>query len=240
MSRVGDRLRQAIEGHEELSIRKFHEKIRETGVDGTAYATIHGYIAPGSTREPGLAFLHEAAEILDVREEWLVLGKGQPTRTREELSAPEEEGREDSLRSQIATEHPKFNTLSSATREVFMEVLADYASTAPGAGEFANTDEGRDHVIHLAGRLLFLLNHLSRGFGFKLPQHRRPREFNAFSVGLLNSLRPLLADPGEGPGIEHAYGDLLEVAREAIREKRKEVAEATEGNAWASGVPADE
>ena len=59
-----------------LSIRGFVRLLEGQGVPRSSYATIHRYLS-GETPPP-LEFLRTAARLLDLREEWLVLGIGPP------------------------------------------------------------------------------------------------------------------------------------------------------------------
>lgn len=220
----------------DLSYREFARRVNaeleEAGADPVHYVTFSDW--EKGDRDPRLrpevvrALL---AAFPSMRLRWLLLGDGKPTLDRDELArkfAPEEGDEDATLRRRIATEHRKFNTLSPATQELFLECLADYVSTAPDAGGLATTEEGRERIIHLAGRLLFLLDFVSQSWAMALPQDRRPGQYAEFATGFLNSIRMLMADEGEGTEIEAASGDLLEVARQAVREKREEVREATE------------
>lgn len=90
MDDVNDRLRQAVE-RSPLSIRGFHRRMDETDVHGTAYGTVHRYLKGETT--PSVAFLREAARVLDVTPSWLILGEGDPSPERAAVEKAESRAR---------------------------------------------------------------------------------------------------------------------------------------------------
>lgn len=72
-SSVADRLRLALET-EGMSIRGFHKEISGRGVAGGSYPVIHRYLKGQAC--PPLEFVQGAAEILNIRPEWLAFGSG--------------------------------------------------------------------------------------------------------------------------------------------------------------------
>jgi transcriptional regulator with XRE-family HTH domain len=71
---MGERLRYAIEQWETGSVRAFHRAMRDSGVRGSSYPTIHGYLQDRT--KPTLEFLEAAAGVLGVRLDWLRSGEG--------------------------------------------------------------------------------------------------------------------------------------------------------------------
>jgi hypothetical protein len=74
-----------------ISIREFHRRMGPDGrnVPGSSYPNIHRYLSekPQQRLEPTLEFLRHAAEVCEVREEWLIAGAGLPTEEQEQASA---------------------------------------------------------------------------------------------------------------------------------------------------------
>ena len=78
---LSERLKRAIEDWKRAergrSIMGFHRILAEQKVRGSSYAMIHHYLR--GEWEPGMAFLVAAADVLDVRQQWLVSGEGAQT-----------------------------------------------------------------------------------------------------------------------------------------------------------------
>jgi len=220
---VADRLQRALEIRDE-SIRGFQRRIKGRDLRGTSYPSVHGYVRGDAT--PSVAFLRAAAEELNVREEWLVLGKGEPTAAEQGLSGLGLAGRlpEDSLRERIVAEHPRLQEMDLPEQEIFMSVLADYAMSAPNAAEIPMTEKGVRNLAELAGDLLFLLelplHPLSWGF----------RDLDGDDDGLshyfaaaLTALSLVMTDRGQGDPVERAEVSWIrELRRRARRMERRE------------------
>lgn len=220
MSRVGDRLRQAIDSHESMSIRKFQKRIDETGVDGTAYATVHGYLKEDSTREPSLDFLNEAARILGVRREWLILGEGRPTEVEEatlpsgedvdledtpwdsleDVPGPETESRteeirggKDTIREKLREEYPAlWFALPASVRPQFLRTFSRYALVAEDGGEVPRDEEDITRLVDLAGYLLWLLSVPTRAWNLE------DRHSELGTEAMLHALKHYLPDRRSG------------------------------------------
>lgn len=107
---VGERLREAIEDHwtppdgKRASIREFAAQLKKRGAPGRARQTIHSYLSDDA--EPSLEFFREAADVLDVRAEWLALGSGA-------MTEEEERAREDvEVASRASAARRKHGTLA--------------------------------------------------------------------------------------------------------------------------------
>jgi hypothetical protein len=87
---VGDRLRWAIEDYNYLTIKAVNElikpKLKERKVRGVSHQSINDYLHDKVT--PRIDFLAVAAEVLDVRVEWMAFKSGEPT-VAEEIRAAE-------------------------------------------------------------------------------------------------------------------------------------------------------
>ncbi len=81
------RLRRAIQAWG--SIRAFHLEMKKRKVRGSSYPTIHSYLKGDTV--PGRQFMRTASEVLEVREGWLVSGKGHMTEEGERLQQRGEE-----------------------------------------------------------------------------------------------------------------------------------------------------
>ena len=73
-TRVGDRMSTALQ-RRGWDARRFHGEMRPRlngGKSGSAYNTILAYL--NNQSEPSLEFLRQAADVLGVRQEWLIVG----------------------------------------------------------------------------------------------------------------------------------------------------------------------
>lgn len=157
---IGERLRQAVERHPDLSIRKFQQAMDEyDDVKGTTYATVHSYLSGKTT--PSLEFLEVAAEVLDVPRRWLVLGEGSPSDVEEGLEKAEEGAGEPPdltdgrvLREKLIDQLETVRRLPRPTQLLFIELVRAYADACP---DFPVQDEAAyvqvadriDGLIHL-------------------------------------------------------------------------------------------
>lgn len=218
---VGERLRQAVERHPELSIRKFQERMDEhADVEGTSYATVHGYLSGKTT--PGLEFLEVAAEELGVSRRWLVLGEGAPSGVEDALEGTSggregiEEARdltqEGVLRERLIEQLETVRRLPRPTQHLFIELVRAYAEACP---DFPVQDEAA--YVQVADRIDGLV-HLPLALdGFrKVPRkaakgegHLKHGEWATFVALQLAALLSAVQPPGRGA----SYAD---IAREEI------------------------
>lgn len=188
MSAVGERLREAVEEHDGMSIRQFQKRMDETDVDGTSYSAVHRYLRPGSTTEPSIAFLKEAAEVLGVRPEWLILNRGKREKIGEalpsedwdsledvpdpgegvETAEEQSSGGRDTLRERIREEYPRlWSALPKSVRPQFLRTFSRYVLVAEDGGEVPRDEEDMGRLVDLAGYLLWLLSTPTRAFNFE-------------------------------------------------------------------------
>lgn len=83
MATLSERLNQALE-RTGMSKRAFITAMARQKAPGSSEPAVYRYLR--GENEPSLAFLEIAAEVLGVRVEWLVLGRGEPTLVEEELT----------------------------------------------------------------------------------------------------------------------------------------------------------
>ena len=80
---ISERLQQELKTRTPaMSTRQFQKAVEAEageGTRGTSYASVYEYVEGKGTTEPPLSFLRPAAEVLGVRVEWLVSGRGYPT-----------------------------------------------------------------------------------------------------------------------------------------------------------------
>ncbi|MGQ0704381.1 MAG: helix-turn-helix domain-containing protein, partial [Gemmatimonadales bacterium] len=81
MDTIGKRLRWAIREVFRGSIRQFQRGMDERGIAGSSPPAVNRYLK--DLTEPSIKWLREAAGLLGVSEDWLILGKGQPTKLME-------------------------------------------------------------------------------------------------------------------------------------------------------------
>jgi len=76
---VSDRLRQALQlpNRERVTMRGLHRRLQEEGRFDKAFSTMYAYLT-GET-EPPTSFIGHAAEVLQVRSQWLFTGEGPRT-----------------------------------------------------------------------------------------------------------------------------------------------------------------
>ena len=217
MSEIPERLRWALDEHAGISIREFQRRMDGRGVRGSSYASVHGYLNGESA--PSVDFLREAAEVLGVRDAWLVLGRGEPTAREGARPGPDRRGDPGPaarLRARILERHPMLSTLRKGDRDLFFEVLTRYALTAP---DVEGSGEGEAEILGLAGDLAFLLE-LPAGsgaWGFRAPEEDRER-FHHFAVAMLHALSLLMEGRGEGSPAERARTSRIRRLRERAAE----------------------
>lgn len=219
MSEVPDRLRWAVEEHAGISIREFQRRMDERDVRGSSYATVHGYLHGESA--PSVEFLREAADVLGVRDEWLVLGRGPRSGRDRGRSGPGgggDAGPAARLRARIRKQIPSLSRLRKGERDLFFEVLTRYALTAPDI-EGEGAGEAEEEIAGLAADLVFLLE-LPAGpdaWGFRAPAVHRER-FHHYVVAMLHALSLLMEGRGEGAPTSEARSS-------RVRRLRKRAAE---------------
>lgn len=105
-----------------VSIRGFHDQIKDRDVPGNSYAVIHRYLRGKAT--PPVAFLQAASEILGVRPEWLVLDKGEPTEIEQQMRGSEPDPVDTATRDRVdARFADRFPALDYLDNEIRMMVL---------------------------------------------------------------------------------------------------------------------
>jgi transcriptional regulator with XRE-family HTH domain len=224
MPEIHERLRWAVEQHAGLSIREFHRRMDERGVRGSSYASVHGYLR--GKADPSVVFLQEAADVLGVREPWLVLGSGAPTRREGELApgpSRPETGREARLRERILSRYPELAGLPQAERDLFFEALTRYVLTAPDAAELAIGRDGSGRILELAGDLLFLLKLPlgPRAWGFRDPEADR-EAFHHYLTAMLHALELWMEGRGEGRPASRSPASRIRWIRERVEEAEGE------------------
>ena len=103
----------------DMSVREFHRQMKERSVRGSAYPTIHRYLADKS--EPSIAFLKSAGELLQVRETWLAQGDGARTEAEEAMSISPESQLDATIRQTIEA-LPETKSLPPHLKGVFVYV----------------------------------------------------------------------------------------------------------------------
>ena len=76
MEQLGDRLRSAV-NKKFKTHKEFITAIGKEGLRGTSMQAVYDYFK--NDREPSLAFLRTAADLLSIRLDWLISGNGEPT-----------------------------------------------------------------------------------------------------------------------------------------------------------------
>ena len=215
---VAERLRWAVEQHRSLSIRKFQAAMKQEGIDGSSYATVHSYLR-GET-EPSLEFLKTAASILGVGEPWLVLGEGQPTAVERLLAdheTVEHEGQEVRIPS-----WPSLLDLPELVRSEFRRTLTLLYDSAPDTPD-PDSDAGEAALGKLALDVQFLLLAPLRSWGFQRTAQRigrlKSREVEEYAVAMLHALRLAIPTAGNGdPLSAHAESLLPALVERALPE----------------------
>ncbi len=187
-SSIAHRLQEAIELRG-VSVVEFQRGLADVAkkmdVRGASYAQIHHYLQ--GRREPTLAVIRLAADLLEVREEWLAFGTGEPTELRETLRAYGEKETENDIK-QILDATPELKACADSTQMMFYELLAEWVGTTSVAGDFDDsTDPER-----LARSLFTLITLPLHCWGFKREVPER------YLVNMMTTLRVALADAGQG------------------------------------------
>lgn len=207
-----ERLKSAVEKHPEYSIRGFQKAMEQKDVTGTAYATVHSYLK-GDT-EPSVGFLRTAAELLGVREEWLILGKGEPSAVEEALRAQafedvvEQEGEEVPVRIEMCW---SLANLPVAARQFFTQVVARYYEAAEDAERELVSEEAQTLVGELARDLDFLLRLPLDGQSWSLRSSSElsPRELETYALTMLQALLVLIPNAEAGDPLADYDGSAL-------------------------------
>lgn len=177
------RLKEAIK--DRGSIRKFQREMEKTGVRGHSRQMIHAYLS--GEREPSIAFLRKAAEVLGVREAWLMAGSGRKTPAASAFLAG---GRDRLGRTDEDSVGDEFDRrgLSPAVQALLNETAEQYGATAK---EFEEIDEElAQRMVREISLLLSLPRHL---WGF----HRfmDAETLNEYTLAMLQALRIALLPP---------------------------------------------
>lgn len=212
---IGARLREALEMGDR-SIRYLQLKLQDRKASISSYGAVYDYVM-GRKVQP-LTFLKDAAAVLDVRIEWLVLGSGQPTSRAELLIRDLRRGEtsfDSSLRELIWHAEPELRQFRAPTQEQFVHVLTRYVLSASNGRDAVGSEEGRKAIVELASDLLFLIllpiNRSSWGFErVGLPGKER----DVFAGSVLLALDMLIPGPGQGRSIEAARESLIRKLRE--------------------------
>lgn len=216
---LSKRLQKALD-HQNRSIRWLQQKLEERHAEYSSYGAVHSYVT--GKKMPPMSFLLEAASELGLRQEWLILGKGEPTEA--EQVARVEPGEE--LLDRMERWLPDFERLPDEAQRLFVDLLGELALTASDAGEAAERDDYNFTLKALAGDLLWLVllpvsEEIGAGpnWGFKrFPDEMSERELSRYSVAMLHALQCALGDRGKSGPIEDAEESRLRRIRKAVRE----------------------
>jgi hypothetical protein len=132
MQDIRGRLEEALQ-RSGLSILQLQVRLRERGVTGASYGSIYAYFKGSVDKGPPLEFLRAAADILGVREEWLILGNGGPTadedtirETETALMESNQTQQQSELWRMLAQNIPGLLNWPRAARAVFCEAWVRY------------------------------------------------------------------------------------------------------------------
>jgi transcriptional regulator with XRE-family HTH domain len=199
MSETTDRLRQALE-RSPHSIRSFHRKMEETGVEGSSYAACHRYLHGKNT--PSLEFLREAARVLDVSEAWLILGRGDPSPERSAAEEAQARARAsdavDILEELIEDAFPAYADLPAHVRGA---VLATWERLRADLRHrvLEEQERGREISLDEITQLVaaFVGNHLQHGFqAWSVePGDLRGWQLEGYVLATCQALGHLIPDP---------------------------------------------
>lgn len=195
---LGRRLHRSIT--DRTSFNALSEKLKERQVRGASRPTVRSYLR-GDT-EPSGEWLLAAAEILNVRYEWLKTGEGEPRETDEKLVSER-----DLFRKELLKICPGLHLLSRTATELFLAVLVkEYALAAPDSGRII---EERELLYELAKDLewLVLLPFHYGAWGFIPPTDGR--RVSEYAVAVLHALTLVMPDTHEGQELDRHAGSLL-------------------------------
>lgn len=206
---VSGRLRRAMERRRGMSIRGLEEEMREREADITSYGAVRNYVK--GEKLPPLTFLEEAAEVLAVRPEWLILGSG-------EMTEPEETLAEEGI-VHLLEEHPEASEWPERARELFVELLGSYVLQTPEHVELTETDIGREKWAELERDLFFLVSLPLRSWGFRELTDLSQRERFNYLLSILNGLLVAVEGVEAGDGIQDHTESLLPRLRQVAGEE---------------------
>ena len=81
---IADRLRIGLR-ESRRSIRWLTQMVRERDVRGSSHSSVQSYVSGSANTDPPIEFLRAAAELLGVREAWLISGEGLATEEQEKI-----------------------------------------------------------------------------------------------------------------------------------------------------------
>jgi hypothetical protein len=212
---IGARLREALEIGDR-SIRSLQLELQDRKASISSYGAVYDYVK-GRKAQP-LTFLSDAAAVLGVRIEWLVLGSGRSTPQAEALERAVRRGEtrfDSSLRELILHAEPELRQFRAPTQELFAQVLARYVLSASNGRDAVESEEGRKEIVELASDLFFIIRLPinSSSWGFErvgLPGKER----DLYAVSVLAALDMLIPGPAQGRSIETARESLIRKLRE--------------------------
>lgn len=136
MDTIGKRLRWAIERHPEASIRRFQQSLARAGIDGSSPPAINRYLK--DVTAPSVDWIVAAAELLQVRWEWLAVGSGLPTAV-EQAAQQIARGERANLESVLAEGVPGLANASPGTYGAVVDAVFSWAWEM-GDERFAEAD----------------------------------------------------------------------------------------------------
>lgn len=210
-SEIGERLQVALARQGNRSIRSLEAEMADRKADITSYAAIRSYVK--GEKLPPLTFLMEAAEVLSVRSEWLILGEG-------EISAVEEEVTGRGAMEHLVARHPELERWPTEMRALLMDLIGRYVLQAPDGG-FVVHDAGELGVRvweEVAGDLVFLTSLPLRSWGFRGLEEMSTRERTAYLMSMLNALGIATHGIEEGDSFADHAESLLPVLQRAGEE----------------------
>lgn len=206
---VAQRFKQALQDSRK-SIRWLHRTLKNDGVRGASYASVHSYLK--ARTEPPLDFLTAAAKALGVRPEWLIAGEGAPTRAALNIESwvdPWEEiGTRRGLltrriREQLLVWVPMFERLPRTVRHLFVEAVIRFVEASSTPEKMTDVQ-----IAQLAGDLWLFVERPLKAWGFRHeldPGHERfnlnERAFADYAVAMLHALMLAIPGPRRGDAI---------------------------------------
>ena len=212
---IGARLREALEMGDR-SIRSLQLELQDRKASISSYGAVYDYVK-GRKAQP-LTFLNDAAAVLGVRREWLVLCSGRSTPQAEALERAVRRGEtrfDSSLRELIRHAEPELRQFRAPTQELFAQVLTRYVLSASNGRDAIESEEGRKEIVELASDLFFIIQLPinSSSWGFErvgLPGKER----DLYAVSVLAALDMLIPGPAQGRSMAAARESLIRKLRE--------------------------
>lgn len=139
-----------------MSIRAFHDALqaRRPVPKGASYASVHKYLK--GQGEPPLQLVQAAADLLRLREEWLLSGEGAPTEV--DASAKHVGGEKgfvtDRVDARMREIFPLYDSLPAYVRSMAWHTIVVLSSVIPQPVEEETGEAGRNALLMRAGEIV--------------------------------------------------------------------------------------